>query len=396
MPEQEATTQDDRMNPLEPEPQPLAAEGELPVEDEMVAEEEALASAPPLSRRELWANRLRYFLVGVAIVCTAGIGYLVLTRGVSSPTEVTVSTLTPTHTPTQTITPTPTATPRPPTETPTPGPTPTPLPPFRYRVRPGDTWLGLAIDYDVSLDSVLALNSRTEDDYLKLDEEILIPWPTYTVTPDPTLIPTLDVIQELASEQCREHVIKVGETLYAIAAAYEVSPLLLEQVNGITNPDLLKEGQKLCIPLVTPGPPPSPTFGPSPTPAEGQLYPAPLLLYPPAGTEVPPGSRQVTLQWTVAGWLEADETYMVEIRNLSRVDSRVVRGFVKTTAWQLPESVHPAVGKIETFAWRVSVVRGEGEPGGEEYRWERSSLPSGWQTFMWMGAAPNVTPTPSS
>jgi LysM repeat protein len=396
MAEEEATPQSDRPAPPESEPQPLPAEPEGSVEEELGADDEMLASEPPLSGRELWANRLRYFLVGVAIVCIAGIGYLVLTRGVSSPTQVTVSTLTPTHTPTQTITPTPTLTPPPPTETPTPGPTPTPLPPSRYRVQPGDTWLGLAIEYDISLDSILALNGRIEDDYLKLDEEILIPWPTYTLTPDPTLIPTLDVIQELASEQCREHVIKIGETLYAIAAAYEVSPLLLEQVNGITNPDLLKEGQKLCSPLVTPGPPPSPTFGPSPTPADGRLHPAPRLLYPPAGTEVPPGSGQVTLQWTVAGWLAADETYMVEVRNLSRVNSRAVRGFVKTTAWQLPESLYPAVGKIETYAWRVSVVRGEGEPGGEEYRWERSSLPSGWQTFMWMGAAPNVTPTPSS
>ncbi len=395
MPEPEPIAENDRPASLEVEPRPPAAEAEGPVSEEIPADEEPLASEPALSRRELWANRLRYFLVGVATVCIAGIGYLVLTRGVSSPTQVTVSTLTPTHTPTQTISPTPTATPRPPTQTPTPGPTPTPLPPSRYRVQRGDTWLGLAIDYDISLDSILAINGRTEDDYLKLDEEILIPWPTYTLTPDPTLIPTLDVIQDLASEQCREHIIKIGETLYAIAAVYEVSPLLLEQVNGITNPDLLKEGQKLCIPLVTPGPPPSPTFGPSPTPADGRLHPAPLLLYPPPGTEVPPGSRQVTLQWTVAGWLGADESYMVEVRNLSRVNSRALRGFVKTTAWQLPESLYPAVGKIETFAWRVSVVRGEGEPGDEGFRWERSGLPSGWQTFMWMGAASDSTPTPS-
>lgn len=394
MPDQETPSQDDLPTPLESVHQVPVASRETTGEG-ISPSIETPGLAPRPSKRELWAHRLRYFLMGVAIVCIAGIGYLLLSRGLSPPAEVTISTFTPTSTPTQTTTPTPSSTPRPPTETPTPGPTPTPLPPFRYRIRAGDTWLGLAIDYDVSLDSVLELNDRTEDDYLKLDEEILIPWPSYTPTPDPTLIPTLEVIEELAADQCREHVIKIGETLYAIAAAYEVSPLLLEQVNGITNPDLLKEGQKLCVPLVTPGPPPSPTFGPSPTPAEGGLHPAPVPLYPPAGNEVPPGSRRVTLQWTVADWLDADELYMVEIRVLSRLDFRAVRGFVEPTAWQLPESLYPEAGKIETYAWRVSVVRGNGQLGTEDFRWERSSVPSDWQTFMWLGTAPLSTPTPS-
>lgn len=370
---------------------------EGPNQAAVTGEETAAETEPavePLSTREIWTNRFRYFLVGVAIVCIAGIGYLVLTRGVSSPGEVTVSTLTPTNTSTATITLTPTATPRPPTETPTPGPTPTPLPPFRYQVKSGDTWLGLAIQYDVSLASVLALNDRVEDDYLKLDEEVLIPYATYTLTPDPTLVPTLEVVEELGLDQCREHVIAAGETLYAIAATYEVSAQLLEQVNGITNPDLLKQGQRLCIPLVTPGPPPSPTFGPSPTPEEEPLHPAPQLLYPPAG-EVPPGSQQVTLQWTVVGLLDPDEIYMVEVRNLSRPDARAVRGFVKITAWQLPETIYPTVGAIETFSWRVSVVREEREAGGENFRWERTGLPSSWQTFMWMGVARSLTPTPT-
>jgi len=190
-------------------------------------------------------------------------------------------------------------------------------------------------------------------------------------------------------------VIAIGETLFAIAAQYDVSPQLLEHINGITNPDLVKEGQQLCIPLVTPGPPPSPTFGPSPTPEDEPLHPAPHLLYPPAGAEIPPGSQQVTLQWTVSGWLGPDETYLIEIRVLSRPDTRVVRGFTKVTAWQLPDTVYPAVGVIETFSWRVSVVRGEGEPDSADYRWERSGLPSGWQTFMWMGVARSSTPTPT-
>ncbi len=360
---------------------------------EKVAAETPPGSPPP---RQIWANRFRHFLLGVAAICIAAIAYLVQSQSVSSPIDqVTVSTLTPTATPTNSPTPTPTATPRPPTETPTPGPTLTPLPPFKHRVQEGDTWLGLAIWYDVSLDSVLTLNGRLEDDYIKTDEEILIPWPTYTPTPAATQLPTLEVIEEFGPELCRDHTIATGETLISIAVKYDVSVQLIQSVNNITDPDLVKEGQRLCIPLVTPGPAPSPTFGPTPTPAEKPPHPAPSLLYPPAGVEVPTGSREVALQWTVVGFLDPDETYMVEIRNLSRPDNRARRGFVRTTTWLVPEAASPAAGAIETLAGRVGVVRGQGEPGSDGFKWERSGLPSGWQTFLWMGMAPVSTPLPT-
>lgn len=374
-------------------------------EDERVEEEAVPAAAEeqaeeqpavrPLSRREVWSNRLRYFLLGVTIVCIVGVGYLVLTRGVGTPEEtVSVPSRTATTTPTVTLTPSPTSTPRPPTETPTPGPTDTPLPPRRHQVGSGETWLGLAIYYDVSLESLLTLNGRTNSDYIQQGETVLIPYPTYTPTPEASPLPTFQVAEELSPEQCREHQVATGETLISIALKYEVSVQLIQSVNNITDPDLVQQGQKLCIPLVTPGPAPSPTFGPSPTPAAGQQYPAPQLLYPPADVEVPAGSSQVTLQWTVAGFLGVDEYYMVEIRNLSQPDARAMRGFVQTTLWRLPDSIRPAAGVIETFAWRVSVVRGEGEPGDSAFRWERTGLPSGWHTFMWMGVA--VTPEPTA
>jgi LysM repeat protein len=363
--------------------------------DEETATPEEPTEATP-SNREIWSNRLRYFLLGVAIVCIAGVSYLVLTRGMQSPTEqVSVVTYTPTSTPTMTLTPTRTPTPRPPTLTPTPGPSPTPLPPFRHKVGPGDTWLGLAIYYDVSLESLLQLNGETDSDYIQEGVEVLIPYPTYTPTPDVTQVPTLQVLEEVQPDQCREHIIAAGETLIGIALDYDVSVQLIEEVNSIVDADLVREGQKLCIPLVTPGPAPSPTFGPSPTPEIEPPHPAPQLLYPPAGIEVPPQSDQVMLQWTVVDLLGDDEYYMVELRNASHPDTRAIHGFVKTTTWQLPEAVRPKADRIETFAWRVSVVRGTSEPASEDFRWERSGFPSDWQTFMWMGVEAKAAETPA-
>ncbi|MBN1318177.1 MAG: LysM peptidoglycan-binding domain-containing protein [Anaerolineales bacterium] len=369
-----------------------------------MAEEEIVNDETPtiepdvsaVSKGQIWANRLRFFLLGVTIVCLAGVSYLVFTYGITSPAErVDIPTRTPSTTPTVSATLTSTPTARPPTMTPTPGPTHTPLPPFRYIVQPRDTWLGLAINYDIDLDSLLDANDWTNSDYIVEGEEILIPYPTYTATPAASPLPTFEVVGDISRDQCREHTIATGETLISIAIKYEVSVQLIQSVNNISNPDLVKEGQKLCIPLVTPGPAPSPTFGPTPTPAEEPLHLAPQLLSPPNGVEIQPGTTQVHLQWTVSGFMDEDEYYMVEIRNLNRPNSRAVRGFSKTTSWQMPDSMYPSAGIIETFSWRVSIVRGTGDPTGENFQWERSGLPSDWHSFMWMGLEQDSLPTPT-
>ena len=45
-----------------------------------------------------------------------------------------------------------------------------------------------------------------------------------------------------------EHVVKEGETLSAIAAAYKVKPSAIIEANNLKNPDNLRKGQKLFIP----------------------------------------------------------------------------------------------------------------------------------------------------
>lgn len=46
----------------------------------------------------------------------------------------------------------------------------------------------------------------------------------------------------------REHVVKSGETLHSIASMYGVKPDTIIRANNISNPNLLKAGQKLTIP----------------------------------------------------------------------------------------------------------------------------------------------------
>lgn len=59
-----------------------------------------------------------------------------------------------------------------------------------YIVQPGDTLLGIAIAYDVSLDSLYALNGLTENSFIYADQEIIIQ-AGFTATPtQPTATPT--------------------------------------------------------------------------------------------------------------------------------------------------------------------------------------------------------------
>lgn len=98
----------------------------------------------------------------------------------------------PTATPTPTLTPTPTATPTPTlTPTPTITPTPTPIPPSRtYKVQPGDTWIGIALQFGISVQDLVAFNGMTTDTILRVGQELQIPLRPPTPSPTPTPTPS--------------------------------------------------------------------------------------------------------------------------------------------------------------------------------------------------------------
>jgi len=50
------------------------------------------------------------------------------------------------------------------------------------------------------------------------------------------------------TRQGREHVVKAGETLSTIAAAYKVRVNAIAEANNISNPNSIRPGQKLLIP----------------------------------------------------------------------------------------------------------------------------------------------------
>jgi len=183
------------------------------------------------------------------------------------------------------------------TPTATPLPTPTPEPQYRVHVVGwGDTLLGIALAYGVPMEAIVAANDL-QDNTIYLGQELRIPAPAipvgakkYTVQPGDSLFTIaerfgVDVselmrannltngyylqvgqvlvipggsqlaqgdgssgVQAASIEKPRTHTVQPGDTIFSIAAMYDVSPYDLVMENSLQNPNVLQVGQELKIP----------------------------------------------------------------------------------------------------------------------------------------------------
>lgn len=168
-----------------------------------------------------------------------------------------VPTLAPSPTPTPTPSPTPTPTPTP-TQSPTPKPSPTPAPSTsspavtEYRVRSGDTLIGIANRFGVSVSSLQSLNGITNPNSLQVGRVLRIPGPgSSSSSPTPSETPASQspaTQSPTTSPAVRTYKVQAGDTLWAIARKFSVSADALAKLNNITNANLIKIGQTLKIP----------------------------------------------------------------------------------------------------------------------------------------------------
>lgn len=117
------------------------------------------------------------------------------------------------------------------TETPTPEPTAA-RGTFQYTVQAGDTIASIAASFNTSEQKIRELNFLP-DDNIFAGQILIVPEGEPTPTPEPF-----------------KHVVQSGETLFSIAALYNVQPFVLVEVNNIQNPDALAVGTELLIPGV--------------------------------------------------------------------------------------------------------------------------------------------------
>ncbi|MFM1957755.1 MAG: hypothetical protein RI929_118 [Actinomycetota bacterium] len=160
---------------------------------------------------------------------------------------VTTPTVSPTPKPTPKPTASATASPKPtpkPTVSPTVSPTPKPSPTtsattsgfVTYQVKTGDTLALIATRFGVTVARIQAANAMGTSITIRVGQSLRIPT-TVSSSPAVTTSPTI-----------RTYTVVAGDTLTGIARKLGVSATALAELNGITNPNLLRVGQVLKVP----------------------------------------------------------------------------------------------------------------------------------------------------
>ncbi len=138
-----------------------------------------------------------------------------------------------------------------------PPPTSTPEP-FTYQVQPGDDLSSIAVRFGSDSGKIMEANGITDPNLLRVGQELLIPGydPNLGVVVEKneegTPVATEEGTPTSEDEDVVSHVVQPGEGLYSIAQKYEIDAAKIAEANGISNYNLIRVGQKLVIPGLTP------------------------------------------------------------------------------------------------------------------------------------------------
>ena len=245
------------------------------------------------------------------------------------------ATVIPTATTTPTRTPTPTVTP-----TPTPEPTATPI---VHTVSEGDTYLGIALEYDIDLNTLLAANNLDVKDIIQPGQTLKIPASAAEAS-----LPTPEPLTGLINYPVEE-----GDTVEAIAIRFHVPPTVILENNDIPDPNKLQAGQVLVIPMGTVTPEATVNASPSPTP-EAQ----PPMLISPADGSVFAGETGPLLRWVADGLLAEDVWYEVTLAYADAHLPDIAPTLTKASSLRLDSALRPPAESDSTeIRWWVRLVR---------------------------------------
>lgn len=116
----------------------------------------------------------------------------------------------------------------------------------RYIVQPGDTLHGVATEFGVDPEAILAASAIQNAPYLTPEEVIIIPDPA--ASPEHAAS-TAMMFQGTSPFVAGAHEVAAGETIGNISWHYGLDPWALAAFNGVSDIDSLDVGQKLRIPL---------------------------------------------------------------------------------------------------------------------------------------------------
>ena len=112
---------------------------------------------------------------------------------------------------------------------------PCPTGTFEYTIRQGDTLFNLARTYNTTVEAILRVNPGLDPNNLRVGQRICIP-----TAPKPCPTGTF------------EYTIRQGDTLFNLARTYNTTVEAILRVNPGIDPNNLRVGQKICIPISAP------------------------------------------------------------------------------------------------------------------------------------------------
>lgn len=119
--------------------------------------------------------------------------------------------------------------------------------PLIYQVQSGDTLLGIAQRYNVSVEDIVAANSLPSPDILDIGQQLIIP--VDGVVSDETSAASAAEESPSGLESADQvHIVQSGDNLFRIGLLYGCAYEELAAYNNLTNPDSLEIGQEIRIP----------------------------------------------------------------------------------------------------------------------------------------------------
>jgi len=219
-----------------------------------------------------------------------------------------------------------------------------------YTVKAGDTLSEVAKAHGVALASLLAANRLAEDAVIQPGQVLTIPvgeaWSAPASSPAPTS-------QSGEAANVVRYEVKEGDTLSAIAKQFNASLTAIMQANAIEDPELLRVGQELRIPLGPPTLTPTTTPAPTATSTPGPPYAAPALLWPPDGANMG-DSQYVLMNWAAAGLLEDSSGYLLRLWDDEGNEDVPIRTvWTRVTSWRFDRGLCAGSDAARTFSWEV-------------------------------------------
>ncbi len=276
-----------------------------------------------------------------------------------------------------------------PTDSPTPTdtqivtlpPSATVQPPSEYTVALGDTCGGIAVHYDISVQSLIILNNLPVScNNLTVGRKLKIPYPTATPLPPPTS--TLEPA-DATKAACNQvsYTVQQNDTLSTIAENYGIAQQVLKRFNELET-DSVVIGRTILIPLCLDSSSLEEAW-PSAVPPP---YPAPKLLLPSDGQAFTSGDGVIPLQWASLGALRENEAYEVVVQDVTAGQDRLLVDYVTDTRYIIPATFRPQDTVPHLLRWWALLVRQSGSDEQGQPSWASAGDTSEPRDFTWMGA----------